>query len=74
MGQSGYGWCLSYETDLFVVGTYDEAGQISAELGEHGRIQRQYVYLADQPIAVIDTPDGKALSNNELSAQAEWGL
>ena len=38
---------------------YNEAGQISAELGEQGQLTRQYVYLADQPIAVIDTLDGK---------------
>jgi RHS repeat-associated protein len=35
-----------------------EQGQLSAELDEHGRITRQYIYLADQPIAVLDTPTG----------------
>ena len=33
-----------------------ENRQLSAELNEQGRITRQYIYLADQPVAVIDTP------------------
>ena len=53
---------------------YNEAGQISAELDANGRITRQYLYLADQPIAVIDTPDGEALSNQELFAHDTRGL
>ncbi|MDP2371419.1 RHS repeat domain-containing protein, partial [Rhodoferax sp.] len=50
---------------------YHEAGQISAELDEQGRITRQYLYLAEQPIAVIDTPEGVLLSNQELSAPTQ---
>ena len=51
-----------------------EAGQLSAELNKDGQITRQYLYLADQPIAVIDTPDGKLLSKAELSAPESLGL
>lgn len=36
--------------------------ELTAELDARGHITRQYVYLADQPIAVIDTPQGRALS------------
>jgi RHS repeat-associated protein len=53
---------------------YNDAGQVSAELNANGRITRQYLYLADQPIAVIDTPDGKTLSNQELLAQEPRGI
>jgi RHS repeat-associated protein len=53
---------------------WDALGQISAELDANGRINRQYLYLADQPIAVIDTPDGETLSNQELLAQEPRGL
>lgn len=44
-----------------------EAGRLSAELDGQGRITRQYVYLADQPVAVIDTPKGRPLSHDERS-------
>ncbi|MDP2369516.1 DUF6531 domain-containing protein, partial [Rhodoferax sp.] len=50
---------------------YHEAGQISAELDDQGRITRQYLYLAEQPIAVIDTPEGVLLSNQELSSPTQ---
>ena len=43
-----------------------EDGQVSAELNEQGQITRQYVYLAGQIIAVIDTPHGKLLSKEKL--------
>jgi RHS repeat-associated protein len=36
-------------------------------LNAKGQITRQYVYLANQPIAVIDTPDGSQLDNEEHS-------
>ena len=39
---------------------YDEHRQPLAELDENGRILRQYVWLADLPLAVIDTPQGVA--------------
>jgi RHS repeat-associated protein len=35
---------------------HDESRQPLAELDAHGRITRQYIFLADLPIAVIDTP------------------
>lgn len=38
-------------------------GQLTAEIDASGRITRQYVYLSDQPLAVIDTPDGKPLAS-----------
>ena len=43
---------------------YDKR-QLTAELDARGRITRQYVYLADQPIAVIDTPHGRQLIAEE---------
>ena len=51
-----------------------EAGQLSAELNNDGQITRQYLYLADQPIAVIDSPDGKSLLKEKLSAPESLGL
>ena len=51
-----------------------EDGQLSAELDEAGKITRQYIYLAGQPIAVIDTPAGSPLSNKELSAHTTIAL
>lgn len=38
-----------------------EAGRLAAELDAQGRITRQYVYLGGQPVALIDTPGGRAL-------------
>jgi RHS repeat-associated protein len=35
-----------------------ENGHLSAELNAQHRIIRQYFYLADQPIALLDTPEG----------------
>ena len=46
----------------------------SAELNQAGQLTRQYLYLAGQPIAVIDTPAGKPLSKEELSAHVLLGL
>ena len=46
----------------------------SAELNQAGQLTRQYIYLADMPIAVIDTPQGQALSKEELSAHVLLGL
>lgn len=37
---------------------HDEARQPLVELDRNGRILRQYVWLADLPLAVIDTPQG----------------
>ena len=39
---------------------YDEHHQPLAQLDADGRILRQYVWLADLPLAVIDTPQGVA--------------
>jgi RHS repeat-associated protein len=39
----------------------DESHQLIAELNAQGRITRQYVYLADMPVAVIDS-EGAALA------------
>ena len=38
-----------------------EQRQLSAELNTQGQLTRQYIYLADQAIALIDTPQGRAL-------------
>lgn len=38
------------------------------------QITRQYIYLADQPIAVIDTPQGKSLQKEKLLAPVLLGL
>jgi RHS repeat-associated protein len=40
---------------------YDDSRQLAAELNDRGQIVRQYVYLADMPVALIDTPDGVPL-------------
>lgn len=39
---------------------YDEHRQPLADLDADGRILRQYIWLADLPLAVIDTPQGLA--------------
>jgi RHS repeat-associated protein len=51
---------------------YDERRQRLAELDEHGRLTRQYVWLAGQLIAVIDMPRPQALREpvDGLAAQA----
>ena len=51
-----------------------EDGQVSTELNEAGQITRQYLYLAGQPMAIIDTPEGNPLSKEELSAPVLLGL
>ncbi|MDB5822460.1 MAG: hypothetical protein JWR21_1164 [Herminiimonas sp.] len=48
-----------------------EQGKLSAELDEHGRITRQTIYLADQPIAVLDTPSGVLPLDRERSMPAQ---
>jgi RHS repeat-associated protein len=46
-----------------LVGTlHDESRQPLVELDAQGRITRQYVWLADMPLAVIDTPASLALT------------
>ncbi len=46
---------------------YDAQRQPLAELNAHGRITRQYFYLADLPLALIDSPEGQALSTADES-------
>ncbi len=47
---------------------YDDARQPLAELDASGKITRQYVWLADLPIAVIDEPAAlRSASSNRLS-------
>ncbi len=41
---------------------HDAQRRLLAELDAHGRLTRQYLYLADLPLAVIDTPDGRPLA------------
>jgi RHS repeat-associated protein len=41
---------------------YNDDHLLQAEVNSQGKILRQYIYLADQPLAVIDTPNGKALA------------
>jgi RHS repeat-associated protein len=38
-----------------------EHGRVSAELNERGELSRQYIYLGDRPLAVIDTASIRAL-------------
>ncbi|NMG03989.1 RHS repeat-associated core domain-containing protein, partial [Azoarcus taiwanensis] len=47
---------------------HDEARQPLAELDADGRILRQYVWVADLPLAVIDTPEGVAPAAADPSA------
>lgn len=49
-----------------------ERRQPIAELNEAGKIIRQYVYLAGRPVAVIDSPAGKALSSNGGEGLGDW--
>lgn len=41
---------------------YDESRQPLAELDAQGRITRQYIFLADMPLAVIDSRQGRPLA------------
>jgi len=40
---------------------YDDSRQLQAELNDKQRITRQYIYLSNLPLAVIDTPEGVQL-------------
>ncbi|CAH1747316.1 conserved exported protein of unknown function [Thauera humireducens] len=51
---------------------YDEHHQPLAELDAKGRILRQYIWLADLPVAVIDTPEGVAAAAADDSATARF--
>jgi len=45
--------------------------RVQLELDATGKITRQYIYLADIPVAVIGSPQGRVLSKEELSAPAQ---
>ena len=49
---------------------YGESRELIAELDQHGHILRQYLYLGDQPLALIDSPEGRALGQDGGLAQA----
>jgi hypothetical protein len=51
---------------------HDESRQPLAELNAQGQIQRRYIWLADLPMAVIDTPQGKALGVSRSALQQVW--
>lgn len=55
---------------------YDADRQPLAELNAQGLITRQYIYLADMPMALTDSPKGQTLSNAEtdLVAQTQMAL
>ena len=44
--------------------------QIAAELTDEGAISKQYIYLADQPIAMIDYAQGERVSSSQLGESA----
>ena len=48
-----------------------EGGKLVAEINDKGQVTRQYLYLADQPIALIDTPQGGTLNHAEASQLAQ---
>jgi RHS repeat-associated protein len=39
-----------------------ENGLLTAELNSQGKLSRQYLYLGEQALAVIDTPEGRSLA------------
>jgi RHS repeat-associated protein len=51
---------------------YDESRQPLAELDREGRITRQTVWLADIPLAVIDSPAGQALAADAPGLAQVW--
>lgn len=62
---------IGKETDNTQTHYLYEARKLTAELNGNGRILRQYVYLGDQPIAVIDTADGRALNSEDRPLLAQ---
>ncbi len=53
---------------------YDTDRQPLAELNAQGRITRQYIHVGQLPLAVIDTPEGQALSIEKTSMTQEARL
>lgn len=51
---------------------YDESRQPLAELDAQGRITRQYVWLADMPLAVIDSEGGTSLASEAPALAMVW--
>src|SRR5690606_25924487 len=51
---------------------YDEHRQPLADLDADGRILRQYVWLADLPLAVIDTPHGAAPAQHKNTGTMQF--
>ncbi|WEN42643.1 Protein RhsC [Thauera sp. GDN1] len=51
---------------------YDEHRQPLAELDTNGRILRQYIWLADLPLAVIDTPQGIAPAKADSTPMSDF--
>ena len=46
-----------------------EDSRLGAETDQHGRILRQYLWLGDQPLAVIDTPAGRSPASGGVLTQ-----
>lgn len=44
---------------------YDDQHQPLADIDEHGRLQRQYLWLGEIPLAIIDSPQGLPLATEE---------
>ncbi len=53
---------------------YDNDQQPLAELNAQGRITRQYIYLADLPLALTNSPEGQDLSSDETHAMTQARL
>ena len=53
-----------------VVGFLYEDGKLQAETDQQGRILRQYLWLGDQPLAVIDSPAGRVPAGAGALSQA----
>lgn len=51
---------------------YDEHRQPLADLDADGRILRQYIWLADLPLAVIDTPQGLTPAKPDHGVRAKF--
>ena len=50
---------------------YDNDQQPLAELNAQGRITRQYIYLADLPLALTNSPEGQDLSSDETHVMTQ---
>jgi RHS repeat-associated protein len=50
---------------------YDDSRQLQGEVNAQGRLQRQYVYLADQPLVVIDSTD-PGVDLTQAASESVW--